>query len=127
MSTQDQKTVAVLDDSEIELEVIKTALEAGGFRVLTASDLESLSQLLKDGGRVDLVLLDVQMPEMFGDQVGTQLKESYGLDCPIHLLSSLDPHTLARRAVRAGLDGYLCKGDGTEALVARVREILSPQ
>jgi DNA-binding response OmpR family regulator len=121
----EQKTIAVLDDSEIQLEVVRTELEAAGYRVLTASDLDSLSRLLQGGDKVDLILLDVEMPEVFGDQLGAALKQSVGVGCPIHLLSSLDAHTLARRVLRAGLDGYICKGDGMEALVTRLHEIFA--
>jgi CheY-like chemotaxis protein len=126
--TRRKKTIAVVDDSEVALEVIKGELEEGGYHILTASDLESLTRLLKDPQHsIDLLLLDVQMPEMFGDQLGSVLKDAVGVRCPIHLLSSLEPHTLARRAERAGLDGYICKGDGMDALVRRVVEILGPE
>jgi DNA-binding response OmpR family regulator len=123
VTTGKKKTVFVLDDSEITLELIRTELSEAGFRVLATDNLVELDRMALTGSP-DLVLLDVQMPELFGDDVGIVLREVHGLRCPIYLLSSLEPHELAVRAADAGADGYICKKDGMEAVVARVKEIL---
>lgn len=118
------KTVLVLDDSEILLDVVAAELAAAGFEVRKARDLEGFEGVRRATSRVDLVLLDVQMPEMFGDELGVVLKDVYGMSCPVMLLSSLEASELKRRVDRSGLDGYICKSDGMDHLVQRVKEIL---
>jgi DNA-binding response OmpR family regulator len=118
-----EKTIFVLDDSEIALELIRNYLTEAGFTVHATDDLVELDRLALSATPA-LILLDVQMPELFGDDVGMVLREVHGMRCPIYLLSSLEPHELARRAADAGVDGYICKKDGMDAVVARVKEIL---
>jgi DNA-binding response OmpR family regulator len=124
---QDRKRVLLLDDSPLVLEVVRRSLEAAGIEVLTAASLEEFERHCGAARRLDLVLLDLQLPEVFGDDLGAALKLERGFRCPIHLVSSLERHELERRAGDAGLDGFICKSDGMEALVRRVREILAEQ
>lgn len=117
------KTIFVLDDSEIVLELVRTELTQAGYAVQATSDLAELERL-RTTSKPDLVLLDVQMPELFGDDIGMVLRDVHKLACPIYLLSSLDPTDLEQRAAEAGLDGYISKRDGMAAVVRKVRDIL---
>ena len=72
----------------------------------------------------DLILVDVQMPEAFGDDVASTLRGWHGVQVPILLVSSLDQSELAGRAQRAQAAGYVCKGAGMPELVRRCRELL---
>jgi len=112
-----------MDDSEIFLAVTSHALSDSGYDVVCARDLEGLAHARRGGGS-DLVLMDVQMPEAFGDDIALTLREAYGISAPIYLLSSLDEAELAERVQWARVDGYISKEAGLEALVSRVRTIL---
>ena len=69
-------TVLVVDDEPDVLELTRVVLAREGYDVLTASDgVEALEVFDAAGGRVDLVLLDVVMPRMRGDEVFRQLRE----------------------------------------------------
>ena len=60
------KTVLVVDDSKAILSIIRTVLDVAGYAVLTASDgVEGLS-LLKSGDHVDIIVTDLNMPNMDG-------------------------------------------------------------
>ena len=117
------KRILLMDDSEIFLAVIRRALEQVGYEVLVANDLESFQQA-RHQKPLDLVLMDVQMPEAFGDDIASTLRGWHGVQVPIVLVSSLDQHELARRAQRAQATGYICKGAGMSELVRRCREFL---
>jgi len=118
-----RKTVFLLDDSEIALAVARQSLETAGFRVIAANNLAEFEER-QAGISPDLVLLDVQMPELFGDDVGFVLRGVRGVTAPVYLFSSLDEEELERRVLAAELDGYMCKSAGIEAMVDRVRTIL---
>jgi DNA-binding NarL/FixJ family response regulator len=119
------KTILVMDDSPIVLEVVAAAFDERGWTVGTASNLAELEGLLATKAPPDLVVLDVQMPEIFGDDVAQVLRHVRSLKAPIVLFSSLDPSQLASRTAEAAVEGYVCKDDGVGVLVQRVEELLA--
>lgn len=113
-----------MDDSPLFLEVARHALESEGYEVATASDLESF-QVARQGKPADLVLMDVQMPEAFGDDIAMTLRFAHDVATPIYLLSSLDDADLAERVSEAQIDGFISKNLGLEGILERVRTILA--
>jgi len=118
-----KKKILVVDDSPLALELARDALSEAGYEVVVAQNLNELESVT--GGSIDLVLMDVQMPELLGDDVAAVLRDVRGMRAPIFLLSGLDPGDLETRAKDAGLDGYISKHDGVPVLVDRVRGILA--
>jgi DNA-binding response OmpR family regulator len=118
-----RKTVLVMDDSAIVRDTLAMMLEASGFAVRTAATLDELEQHRAEC-MPDLYVLDVQMPEAFGDDVGQLLRDVQRVGVPILLFSSLEEHLLARRANEAGLSGYVSKSAGVPALLARIGRLL---
>jgi DNA-binding NarL/FixJ family response regulator len=117
------KQVFILDDSVLILEMAKEALSAQGYVVHAASNLTEFEQHAAEH-RADLVLLDINMPEVFGDDVATVLKEVRAWTVPIVFFSSVEPVQLAQRAQEAGAHGWVSKREGVAALVERVDRIL---
>lgn len=117
------KRILLMDDSPIVLDATRAALQAAGYEVACASDLAQLAAV-RAAGPTDLVLMDVQMPEAFGDDIAMTLRHVHAVAAPIYLLSSLDTVDLADRVAWAGIDGFISKHDGLDALVRRVRDIL---
>lgn len=102
-------TVLVVDDSEIILEVTKTALEAAGFRVLTHSRPSGCVALILQE-RPDLVLIDVNMPLMSGDTVAKLFGKALpGSDIVVLLHSTLPAEVLEVKAKTSGAHGYIRK------------------
>jgi DNA-binding response OmpR family regulator len=118
-----KKRILVFDDSPMVLEVTRAALEAAGFSVAIAADLATFEE---HRGTLDpdLILIDVQMPEAFGDDVVLTLREGHGVRIPILLVSSLDEHELATRAERSRAAGYIQKTAGMVELVRRCKQVL---
>ncbi len=119
----ERKAILVFDDSPFALALTRAALEAAGFAVAIAADLSSFERQ-RVAFDPDLILVDVQMPEAFGDDVASTLRGWHGVQVPILLVSSLDQGELERRAQRAQASGYICKGAGMSELVRRCRELL---
>lgn len=122
-ASSDRRAILVLDDSPLVLAVTRFALEAAGFDVAIAEDLSSFERL-RTTFAPDLILVDVQMPEAFGDDVASTLRGWHGVRVPILLVSSLDESELAKRAKRADASGYVLKNAGMTALVDRCKELL---
>jgi DNA-binding response OmpR family regulator len=119
-----RKKVLVFDDSPFVLELTQLALERAGFAVATAVDLASFEARLI-AMAPDLILVDVQMPEAFGDDVASTLRGARDVRVPILLVSNLEELELQRRAYEADVDGWIPKSAGLQELVRRVKELLS--
>jgi DNA-binding response OmpR family regulator len=117
------KRILIVDDSLIVLEASRLVLRDAGYAVETRTGVEDLGTRGSDG--FDLILMDVQMPELYGDDVAAVLRNHRAVTTPIYLFSTLPEDELAERAREAGVDGYIAKADGLASLVSRVRTILA--
>jgi DNA-binding response OmpR family regulator len=117
------KSILLLDDSEIVRAAAAHCLERAGYTVTTVSSIDELEERGNPQG-ADLILLDVEVQQLFGDDVGMVLRKVRGITRPIWLYSSKPSAELAERVADAGLDGFISKSDGLDVLVERVRQIL---
>ena len=117
-------TILVIDDDAHLREVAQYALEREGFRVETANDGAAGLARARAGG-VDLVVLDVMMPEMDGLEVCRQLRSRSTL--PIIFLSSRGDEVDRIVGLELGGDDYLAKPFSPRELVARVKAVLRRQ
>jgi DNA-binding response OmpR family regulator len=118
-----QKRILIVDDSAMIRAAAADALDAAGYDVTVRA---AFDELLANGIEgFDLILMDVHMPELYGDDVAFTLRGERGVTTPIYLFSSVDEAELAGLAADAGIDGYISKSAGLDQLVARVRQILA--
>ena len=114
-------TILVVDDDAHIREVTEYALEQDGFTVVLASDgAAGLRRGLQQD--VDLVVLDVKMPELDGLEVCRQLRAAR--DVPIIFLSSKGDEVDRIVGLELGGDDYVAKPFSPRELVARVRAVL---
>lgn len=117
--------VLVIDDSPMTVQLISEALRAAGIGVDTASDLASLDAHL-DKSTYELVLIDVNMPEMYGDDVVEFLRVQRKLTARLYLYSDLTEGELIEKVRNSGADGYVAKSQGLDAAVELIRDALEP-
>jgi DNA-binding response OmpR family regulator len=116
------KTIVIIDDSQLILRLTKTALEHVGYRVKTLVDP---SEFEPDAiGIPDLMLVDINMPKFFGDDIVAYIKDTWNLATPIFLFSNVAEPELAKAARRCGADGYISKGWGVEEMIASVQTVI---
>ncbi|MBX3156252.1 MAG: response regulator transcription factor [Deltaproteobacteria bacterium] len=118
------KRILLVEDSPVIRAAAVTALSDAGYTVQAHPTLESV--ILDGVAGFDLILMDVQMPDLYGDDVAAVLRHDRGITTPIYLFSNLDFFELAERTEAAGLDGFILKSEGIEHLVERVHGILYP-
>ncbi|HLL25700.1 MAG TPA: response regulator [Kofleriaceae bacterium] len=116
------KRILLVEDSPVIQAAVTEALAHAGYELAMASTFEQL--IARGTNGVHLILMDVQMPELYGDDVAMVLRER-GITTPIYLFSSLPPDELSERAKAAGVDGFIHKGAGIDHLVERVAQILA--
>ncbi len=113
--------VLVIDDSPMTVQLLSQALAGAGLEVDTATDLAALDARLAEH-TFDLVLVDVNMPEMYGDDVVEFLRASRQIKARLFLYSDLPEVELSEKAAKAGADGYIAKSYGLEAAVEKIRD-----
>lgn len=113
--------ILVVDDEPHIREVICFALERAGLATTTARNGVEALQTVRRGG-IDLVVLDVGMPEMDGLEACRQLRRSS--DLPILFLSARDEEIDRVLGLEIGGDDYVTKPFSARELVARVQAIL---
>jgi DNA-binding NarL/FixJ family response regulator len=79
--------------------------------------------LLENGTRADVILADMNMPEMGGIDLTASIKEKYP-DCKVIILSALDHEKYVIKAFQAGASGYLLKSVSADELVFAVKHTL---
>ncbi len=116
--------VLIIDDSALSLQLLQGGLSQSGFDPVGAADLASVATAL-ESGPFAAVVVDLQMPEAFGDDVLEFLREAKGVKAPIVLYSDLEESALARRARDSGADGWATKADGVTKLATVLRSLLT--
>jgi len=110
----------VVDDNEANRDMLSRRLSHEGYRVETAEHGRQALEMIKFQP-IDLVLLDVMMPEMNGYEVLEQLKADRSLrDIPVIMISALDEIESVVRCIEMGAEDYLPKPFNPVLLRARV-------
>ena len=103
-----QKLIFIVDDNDANLTLAASALEAE-YRVLTMPSAQKMFSLLEKKCP-DLILLDVEMPEMGGFEAIVKLKENpQWKEIPVVFLTGLDDEALQSNALKAGAIGVIYK------------------
>ena len=115
------KKVLVVDDESQITRVLRQSLTAHHYEVRTAADGVSALDTFHDW-HPDLVITDLQMPEMDGIEFCREIRRESEL--PIIVLSVRGEERTKVEALDAGADDYVTKPFGIDELLARVRAAL---
>jgi DNA-binding response OmpR family regulator len=117
MGTETGKSVLLVEDEKKISDIVKAYLEREGFSVRVAATGEAALALLKTGP--DLVVLDLMLPDMDGEEVCRMIRE--GSDVPIIMLTAKSGEEDRIRGLGIGADDYVVKPFSPRELVARVK------
>ena len=120
-----QHKVLIADDEPNILISLEFLMKREGHQVLVARDGEEALRLIRSE-RPALVLLDVMMPRKTGYEVCQAVRADESLaGVKILMLTAKGRDTDVAQGLGVGADGYMTKPFGTQALAARVREMLA--
>ena len=114
-------TVLLIEDERKLRDLVRSYLERAGFTVLsTGSGAEALS--LAASGSLDLVVLDLGLPDIPGETVARELRAEGGV--PVLMLTAKSSEEDRIRGLELGADDYVTKPFSPRELVLRVQAIL---
>jgi two-component system, OmpR family, response regulator len=112
--------ILVVEDDEVVQSAVARALRADGHAVATASDLAAAREYVTGG--VDLIVLDLRLPDGFGLDLCRELRRDGSL-APILVLTALSQVARRVEVLDAGADDFLPKPFALAELRARVRAL----
>ncbi len=119
-----RRTILCVDDEPMNLRLLSAMLTAEGYEVITAERGREALQLVQ-GRPVDLVLLDVMMPELDGYAVCRTLKEDPSHRAiPVIMITALAAKEDRIQGIDAGAEEFLSKPFDRREVLARIRMLL---
>jgi len=117
-----RKTVLVVEDNVLNRELTNALLKTAGYNVLVAKDgAEALMMIGRE--RVDLMLLDVDLPFIDGHKVLEALNEK-GIEVPTIFISGLPGEEIEVKAFQIGAADFIRKPVKNSVLLARVAKVV---
>jgi PAS domain S-box-containing protein len=118
--------ILVVDDEPVNLQVLANHLSLQDYAIVQASNGEDALQLIEQGLKPSIILLDVMMPKMTGYEVTQRLRERYpATELPIVLLTAKTQVADLVTGLAAGANDYLTKPISRDELLARIRTHLN--
>ncbi|WP_141733581.1 response regulator [Oligoflexus tunisiensis] len=120
-----RRTILLVDDSASFRNVTRALLNKCGFDVVEAPDASHAIRFLQNGGRADLVISDVEMPNMDGLEMLAIIRgRLQKKDLPVVMLTSVREVGVLKKAKMLGVQGWVLKPYDNDMLVQIVRKAL---
>lgn len=124
------KRILLAEDNELNAEIAQTILEEAGFLVEHAKDGIICVDMLEkaEPGYYDLVLMDIQMPNMDGykaTQVIRKLYDTSKANIPIIAMTANAFEEDRNNAFRVGMNGHVVKPIQVDKLISTINNVLS--
>lgn len=119
------KTILIVDDSATMIMSVKSNLEIAGFIVQSAEDGVKAMTQLKSGLKPDLVITDINMPNMNGIELIQNIRSFPGFRfIPILILTTESQQAKRDEAKKLGATGWLVKPVGGAELIKIIKQVL---
>lgn len=118
-----KEKILLVDDELSYLELLKSILQQEGYtNVITESNPLNVAQILKTQN-IDLILLDIYMPQMNGLQLLEQITPEYP-NIPVIIVTAVDDKEIALEAIKFGAYEFIIKPPDTDRLLLTIRRAI---
>lgn len=119
--------ILIVEDNPVNMTLAVFLLQSAGYSVLTAVDAEAGLLLARGADRPDLILMDIQLPDMDGLEATALLKKDEATrSIPVVALTALAMKGDEERILAAGCDGYIAKPIAYRELLGTISAHLPP-
>jgi two-component system, cell cycle response regulator DivK len=118
------KTVLIVEDNELNMKLFNDLLEANGYRTLQTKDGHAVMEIARRE-KPDLILMDIQLPEVSGLEVTKWLKDDDELKAiPVVAVTAFAMKGDEERIRAGGCEAYLSKPISVAKFVGTIRGFL---
>jgi len=118
------KTVLIVEDNDLNMKLFHDLLEAHGYKTLQTKDGMQALELARTH-RPDLIIMDIQLPEVSGLEVTKWLKEDDQLHTiPVVAVTAFAMKGDEEKIRQGGCEGYLAKPISVATFIATVKRFL---
>jgi two-component system sensor histidine kinase ChiS len=123
---KDVRTVLVVDDEALNLQVLINHLSLAGYSVDIATDGSQALEFIEREGPPDLILLDIMLPKISGYEVCRIIRQKYTqYELPIIMLTARNKPGDVVTGLEVGANDYIIKPVEKQELLARVNNFIS--
>jgi two-component system cell cycle response regulator DivK len=120
------KTVLIVEDNELNMKLFHDLLEANGYRTIQTRSGNEALRLAREH-RPDLILMDIQLPEVSGLEVTKWLKDDEDLkSIPVVAVTAFAMKGDEERIRAGGCEAYISKPISVAKFIDTVRSLLGP-
>lgn len=121
------KTILIVDDTKSILAVMKTVLKVAGYNIVTAGDGKEGMDVLNSGQKVDLIITDLNMPNMDGIEFIWEIRKlSDFAYTPICMLTTENEQERLEDGESVSTDAWITKPIQPNRVLNIVNKILPP-
>lgn len=114
--------VLIVDDEEINVKLLEMILSANNYEILKAHNGRDALNIIEQNHAIDLIVLDVMMPDIDGFEVCSLIKKHNGYeDIPVILITALTDDESQLKAFEVGAVDFISKPLRKEVINARIK------
>jgi len=118
------KTVLIVEDSELNMRLFNDLLEAFGYRTVKTRDGRQALPLAREH-KPDLIIMDIQLPEVSGIEITGRLKQDPALKAiPVVAVTAFAMRGDEQKILNAGCDAYLSKPISVTTFLETIRKFI---
>lgn len=118
------KTVLIVEDSELNMRLFNDLLEAFGYRTVKTRDGRQALPLAREH-KPDLIVMDIQLPEISGLEITDRLKKDEALkSIPVVAVTAFAMRGDEQKILAAGCDAYLSKPISVTTFLETIRKFI---
>ena len=121
------KTILIVEDNELNMKLFNDLLQAHGYSTLQVKDGRAVVEITRQN-RPDLILMDIQLPEISGLEITKMLKADDDLrSIPVVAVTAFAMKGDEQKIRNGGCDGYIAKPISVTSFLQTVSRFLEPQ
>lgn len=125
MNSPSPKCILIVEDNELNTKLFRDLLDANGYRTVHTADGMEVIDIAK-AEKPDLILMDIQLPEISGLEITAWLKKDELLkDIPVVALTAFAMKGDEEKIIAGGCQGYLSKPISIVTFLATVKKFLN--
>jgi CheY-like chemotaxis protein len=121
-----EKTILIIEDDNFLQGLEATKLKKEGYNVLTASNSVEAFKTLEGKDKIDLILLDLLLPDIDGFMILEKIRQNPALTTtPVIVFSNLSEEKDVERATKLGISEFMIKSNFTlDEITKKVKELI---